>query len=116
MPGYELLPSGLPVALGRWFHTMLLQNVGDGAARHFMAQIGQCALYSSVAPIPVLSGHADHQLLDLILHMGAPRAAPSTAIVFSGDQFAVPSQKGLRRDDGGQFMERAPAQFLGLDG
>src|SRR5437016_311943 len=115
MPGYELLPSGLPVALGRWFHTMLLQNVGDGAARHFMAQIGQCALYSSVAPIPVLSGHADHQLLDLILHVGASRAPPSAAIIFPGDQPTMPSQERLRRDDGGQFMKHAPTQFLGLD-
>jgi hypothetical protein len=41
---------------------------------------------------------------------------PSAAIIFLGDQFAVPSQECLRGDEGGQFMKHAPAQFPGLDG
>ena len=80
-----------------------------------MARIGQRALYSPVAPIPFLSGPADHPRLDLILHIGAFRATRLAAIIFPGDALEVPSQERLRRDDGGQFMKHAPTQFLGLD-
>ena len=81
-----------------------------------MAQIGQRSLDSPVAPIPVLGGHADHQLLDLILRARTSRATLLAAIIFPGDELAVPSQERLRRDEGRQFMKHAPAQFLGFDG
>ena len=45
----ELLPSGFPLKVRRRFQPVLLQNVGDGAARHLMAQIGERSLESRVA-------------------------------------------------------------------
>ena len=95
---------------------MAAQNISNGLIGNGVTQIGQRSLYSPVAPIPVLSGHANHQLLDLILHAWTSRATPSAAIIFPGDQLAVPSQERLRRDDGRQFMKHAPAQFLSLEG
>ena len=90
-----------------------LKKIGDGAPRGLAAQIGQRVLHSRVAPIAVLSGHAGHPGVDLILHAGTSRATPSPAIVFPGDQLAMPRQERLRGDGGGQFMKHAPAQFLG---
>src|ERR1019366_7066256 len=98
MPAQKLLPGGLPAALGCRFQTVLPKNVGDGAARDLVAQIGQRTLYSPVAPIPVLGGHAHHQLLDVILRARSSRATPLAAIIFPGNQLTVPSQEGLRRD------------------
>ena len=37
------------------------------------------------------------------------------ALIFSGDQPAVPGQQRCRRHDGGHFLKHAPASFLGLD-
>jgi hypothetical protein len=72
-----------------------------------MAKIGQDSLYSPVAPIVVLSGHADHQLLDFIQRARASGTTLLTAIILSGDQSPMPGQERLRRDDGGQFMKYA---------
>src|SRR5437899_4603929 len=44
------------VALRCRFQTVLLKNVGDGAPRNLVAQVGQRSLDSPVAPIPVLNG------------------------------------------------------------
>jgi hypothetical protein len=115
MPGEELLPGGFPVALGRRFQTVLLQNVGDSAARNLMAQIGQRPLDSSVAPIPVLRGHGGDQAPDLILRPGTTGTPLLAAIIFPGDELTMPGQERLRRHDGGQLMKRPPAPCLGPD-
>ena len=65
LSGQEFLPRGRPLTLRRRFQTVFLQKVGDGAARHLMAQVGQRSLDSAVAPAPVLRSHADYQTLDL---------------------------------------------------
>ena len=98
------------------FQTVFPEHVREGAPRNLVAQIGQGALDSSVAPILVLRGHAHDRLLSLLAHTGTPRATLSAALMFPGDELAVPSQAALRRGAGGQFTKHAPAQLLGLDG
>ena len=115
MPQEELFPGTLSVSLGRRFQAVFLQNVGHRAACHLMAQTTGRSLYPTVPPIPVLRGHADNQLADLILHTGTPRAPLLAAIIFDGDQFAMPSEEGLWCDDDGQFVKHSPPQLLGLD-
>src|SRR5215470_15234052 len=68
MPGEKLPPGGFPLTLRRRFQAVLPQNVGDRAARHFMAQIGEGSLDSAIAPAPILRSHADYQTLDLFSH------------------------------------------------
>jgi len=46
----------------------LLKNVGDGAPRDFMADVGSRSLHSSIAPIAVLGGHP-------VAHEGNPPSA-----------------------------------------
>ena len=116
MPAQKLLPGSLPVSLGCRFPTVLLKHSSDGAPRNLMTQIGHRSLYSPVPPIPVLCGHAEDQLPDLILRSGTPRALLLAAITFDADQFAVPSQERLWRNDSGQFVKQSPAQLLGPDG
>src|SRR5215831_6432812 len=94
---------------------MLLQNIGDGAASNFMAQVGQCSLDSPVTPIPVLGGHPDNQTLDLVPGARTAWASLLAAVIFSGDHPAMPSQQRCRRHDGGQFLQPTPAQCLGPD-
>jgi hypothetical protein len=71
-PSQELLPRDLPVLLQCRFQAVLLENVGNGAARNLMAQIVQRPLYSSVAPIPVLGCHATINLSISSLVRGRP--------------------------------------------
>src|SRR5215471_7889422 len=114
MPGQKLLPGGLPLTLRSRFQAVLPQNVGDSAASHLIAQVGQRSLDSPVAPIPIVSGPADHQPPALV--SSAPTAWVSllAAIIRPGDQPSMPSQERCRHD-GGQFMKHTPAQFLGSD-
>src|SRR6516225_8158985 len=81
-----------------------------------MAQVGQRSLDSPVAPIPVLSGHADHQLLDLVWGARTAWATLLAAIIFPGDQPAMPGQERCGCHNRGQIIKHTPAQFLGPDG
>ena len=69
-----------------------------------MAQVGQGPLDSSIAPAAVLRGHADNQVLNLIADMRPAKATLFAAIIFLGDQSAMPGQKRLWCDDSGQFV------------
>src|SRR6516165_4115071 len=116
MPGEKLLPGGFPLTLRSRFQPVLLQNAGNRAARHLMAQISERSLDSPVAPIAVLSGHADHQLLDLVCRAWTARAALLATIVLPGDQPAMPGQERCGCHNRGQIIKHTPAQFLGPDG
>src|SRR6516165_3983875 len=109
-------PGGLPLTLRRRFQALLPQNVGDRAPSDFVAQIGQRSLNSPVAPIAVLRGHADYQPLNLVWGAWSAEASPLAALIFPGDQPAVPGQQRCRCHNRGQIMEHPPAQFLGPDG
>ena len=61
----------------------------DRAPSDFVAQIGQCSLDSSVAPISVLHGHADHQPSDLISGPQTSGATLPAAIIFPGQDDRV---------------------------
>src|SRR5215472_9414702 len=93
---------------------MLLQNVGNRAASHLMAQVGQRSLDFAVAPIPILGGHTYHQLLNLVLRTRTAGATSLAAIVLLGDQPAVPGQERCRRHHSAHFMKQAPLSFLAL--
>jgi hypothetical protein len=78
VPGQKLLLGRFPFPLTRRFQPVLLHNVGNRAARDLMTRIGQCVLDSSPTPIPVLCGHPDHQLLDLVFRA---RTASATLLL-----------------------------------
>src|SRR6516165_10831151 len=105
MSAQELLPGRLPAALRRRLHPMPLQNVSDRAAGNVVSQIGPCDLDAPIAPIPVLFRHAKHPSLDLSGRARSPRSALATAVVVLRDQFPMPSQQGLGRDNGGDLSK-----------
>src|SRR5215472_5097177 len=72
-------------------------------------------LDSPAAPVSVLRGHADHQPLDLLSGVRTTWALLLAALIFPGDQPAMPAQQFCWRHDGGQSIKHAPAQFLGPD-
>jgi hypothetical protein len=87
-----------------------LQNVGDRAASQFTAEIGQSALDFTDTPSLALLRHPDHQHFDLLGRLrptGKRRIRPS---YFVRNEFPVPAQQGLRRDNGRHFRQHPSAQ------
>src|SRR5262249_31698198 len=93
MGSNESRPGGCGLALRGGRQTMAPQDIANRLIADLIPQIGQCSYNPVIAPIPVLLGHADDQLLDL---SADPRRARSLtglrAIEFAGHHFAVPSQ------------------------
>jgi len=54
--------------------------------------------------------------LNLVWGAWSAEASPLAALIFPGDQPAVPGQQRGRCHDGAQLMKHPPAQFLGPDG
>src|SRR5215813_754794 len=96
MPAQKLLPRRLPASLWRWLQPLPLENRSDRAAGYAVSEIRQRALDAPIAPISVLLCHANHQCLDLRGGARSSRSALGAAVVFLGDQLAMPSQQGLR--------------------
>jgi hypothetical protein len=55
---------------------MLLQHLGNRAARNAMIQVLQCALDPSIASARIFLGHPDNQLADLLHHAGTTKPLP----------------------------------------
>lgn len=62
-------------------------------------------LNSPIAPIPILFSHSHHQFLDLAIGARTSGCALGGAIVFLGDEFSMPGQQGLGRNDAGHFCQ-----------
>jgi len=83
-----------------------------GQARDLETESLESAKNSGVAPSWVLGGHLHNQLLDLRV---GPRTTGLASLrgVFRGDPLAIPSEQGLRRDDGIELAENFPTENFG---
>ena len=74
-------------------------------------QIGQRPRNPVIAPVPVLAGHANDQLLDLPPDPRPARASTRLrSIELAGDKLAIPTQDGVRSGYGGDVGESLAAQ------
>jgi len=96
VPAQELFPGRLSVTLRRGFQTELLENVGDRTPCDLVAQIGQCTLDAPIAPIPVLRGPTNDQVLNSIASSGTTGPTLLAAVILLGDQLPVPGQACFR--------------------
>src|SRR5450756_2272269 len=91
-----------------------LKNVGDRAAPDLMSQIGHCSLDPRVPPRSILKRHAKNEIDDP-LHEARPTGASRMAVVpFTCDHFSVPSQQGIRCDQGYEVRSRPYVQESAL--
>jgi hypothetical protein len=109
-------PTGFPNPFRCRLNSVPLQHVSYGAACHCVPQIGQCALDAAIAPIPVLFGQLNDQGLNLPISARATRPAFAGAVVFLRDQFPMPGQQGLRRNNCGHFRQELSAYSFALGG
>jgi hypothetical protein len=81
------------------------QDIANRLIGNLVPQIGQRPCNPVIAPMPLLAGHANDQLLDLSLDPRSARASTGLrAIKLAGDKLAVPAQdsvgSGYGRDVG----------------
>src|SRR5215471_888636 len=101
MAGQKLLPTRLLFPLRRRLDSVPLQYAGDRTACPLVPQIGQGALNPTITPIAVLFGHAHHQCFHFSSSARSPWSTLSTTVVLLRNQFPMPRQQSLRRDDRG---------------
>src|SRR5206468_7100524 len=90
-------PAGCAFALWRGWQTMALQHIADRLIADLIPEVGQCSHDPVIAPITVILGHTDDQLLDLSTDPRPSGAAAGLrAIEFAGHQLAVPGQDSVR--------------------
>ena len=76
-----------------------------------MVEILERALDPCVAPTRIVSRHADHEATDFHMHAGSPR--PRRRIrPLARDQFAVPPENRVRRDDRRDVGKDPPSEAL----
>src|SRR5437773_11087206 len=94
---------------------LALQNIADRLIGNLIPEIGQGARNPVIAPVPVLAGHANDQLLDLSLDPRSARALTGLrAIEVADDQLAVPGQDGVRAGRGCDVAEALAPQPLAV--
>src|SRR5882757_1872254 len=95
-------PRGRALALRRWRQTSAPQNITNSLIVNLVPQIGQRLRDPVIAPVLVLPGHTNDQLLDLSLDSRSARASTRLrAIELAGDKLTIPAQDSVRSRSGG---------------
>jgi len=92
----------------------VLEHVGNRPTADPVFQIDQCSLNTRVSPASILLRHAYDQLRD-VTHDGRPPYPSSLSKVpLLRNQPPMPSQEGIRRDDGVELEQSLSPYRLGL--
>src|SRR5260370_22013274 len=86
--------------------------MGERLVGYLVAQIGQRPRNPVIAPVPVLAGHPNDQLLDLSLDPGSAWASTRRAIELAGDKLPIPSQDGVGPGYGRDVGKKLAAQAM----
>ena len=103
------------LALRRGFYAMPFQYILDCVRCNDVAEIGERALDSIIAPGDILPRHAQYQIGDLLCYAGSPWTLPRIS-PFLRDELTVPGKKGIRGDDRLNFIEQPAAKDFGFHG
>ena len=112
----ERLPGHSFSALGRGLQAVLVEDPLDGVAADDVAEIAERIAQPRVAPARVLGGELDHHRLNRFCRGRPAGTALGGAIVFGGDELAVPAQDGVRRQQVCHFAEHSSPKHLAPDG
>ena len=80
----------------------------------FVAEVTKCSPDSFITPGAVFRCHTDNQRLEFLLGIRSTGTAARTAIVPFGDQFPVPSQQSIGRDDGRDIRQHFSGDQAGF--
>src|SRR5438094_161831 len=108
----EFLPCRLSNTLRCLFNAVPFQNICDCGVRQDVPQVRHCPLDAPTAPSAVLFGHTNNQIRDLCRGAWPSWTSVAAAIVFLGNQFPMPCQQCLGRDDCGHLSQNLASEFL----
>src|SRR6202158_6359673 len=109
----ECRPCGRVLALGCWRQSVALQDIAHRLIGNLVPQIGRRPHNSVIAPVRVLLGHANDQLLKSSVDPGSAWGSPRLrAIELAGDQFTVPRQDGIWPGHSCHFAEDLAAKSM----
>ena len=109
-------PRGGALALRRRWQAVPLQHIANRRIGNHIPKIGHGARDPVVALVPVLTHHANDQLLHLALEPRSARTLTSLrARAFTGDQLAVPGQDRVRPGDGCDLGKNLATQAMNGD-
>jgi len=92
--------GGMPVAP---------QHIADDLVSHRLAEIGQRTRNPVIAPAGILPGHADNELLDVVVNLrSADLSARLGAIELPGDELPVPAEDRIGFCGVGDVLKRFP--------
>jgi hypothetical protein len=109
----ERAPRHRPSARRR--NALFLEDLRDRRSGNPMVEILERALNPCVAPSWIVSRHSDHKAADFDLHAGSPRSRRRIRPL-ARDQFAVPPENRVRRDDRRDVGKDSPSEALTDDG
>ena len=90
---------------------MAPQNIAYSLIRNPVAKIGQGAHDPVIAPAAILPGHADNQLLDVVVYLrSANLSACLGPIELLGHQFPVPTEDRVRLCSIRHVLKRFPTE------
>lgn len=105
MRAQDLGTYGAFGTLGCRFDAVVPENVGDRGPCDAVAELAQLALDPLVSPGPVFNDHQDYESPDLLHHSRSTRFPHTASVGLTCDELVVPSQYGVRRDDGTDLDE-----------
>ncbi len=114
MVAQELRPPGLSSTHGRGLNSMILKDAFDGVVHDDVAKILERPLDTSLAPAGIVLCHLDDEILDL-LH-DAMASFAGFVRPFLRDQFAMPGQQCVGRDNGCVLTEQTTTYFPAFGG
>ncbi|MBC7974970.1 MAG: hypothetical protein H7138_08295 [Myxococcales bacterium] len=101
-------------ALGSGIQAILEEDALDRVSPELVAEVAERATDPRVAPARVLGGELNDQALQRRGGAGAAALSFSGAVVFLGDELAVPAQDGVGRDQSGELFQRTSADEAAL--
>ena len=96
---------------------MAFENILNGRIGDVKADVGQSPLNPVAAPRGILLGESQNQVDDLLPDLRATDCFPMLAAVpLLGDQFSMPPQNRIWREQRAIFLQQLATQDLALDG
>jgi hypothetical protein len=116
MSSKERRPRHVLIALRGRIDAVFSENVGDGAARNLMSQIGHCSLDPCVPPRSILKCHTQNEIDDRLHDARSTGASTMAVVPFTCDHFSVPSQEGIRCDQGMKCVQGLTSKRVRFSG
>jgi hypothetical protein len=102
----KLQPSHRLLALRSGGNAMPLEDVSHCLIADRIAQVGQSTHDTVITPRAVLTGHPDHQVLDLFVNAGTTNRFPwRRESNFSVGELTVPGEDRVRLGNSGDFFQ-----------